>query len=81
MVKRASTATLLSVISAGPEDRARKVGVAYSNTSRFLMLTSSPLHQRMIPYVSHPVCMEYIDIRDRDLSGPRDVAILCAECT
>ena len=60
MVKRSSTATSLSVISAGPEDRARKVGVAYSNTSRFLMLTSSPLHQRMIPYVSHPVYMHGI---------------------
>ena len=60
MVKRSSTATSLSVISAGPEDRARKVGVAYSITSRFLMLTSSPLHQRMIPYVSHPIYMHGI---------------------
>ena len=70
MVKRSSTATLSSVISAGPEDIARKVGVASSNTFQVSDADLFPLVPKD-DTISHPI---YMVGRDRDLSGPiRDV--------
>ena len=79
MVKRTSTATSSSVISAGPEDRVRKVGVASSDNFQVSHAELFPLFPFVYLYHTPYICMNIYRKRSSTVRAKGCSNLVCGD--